>query len=1341
MVKTHMIILLISIFFCVGIVLASLVRAEWFDGILNLLGVTPQSSFDPENPNPIGFETLDNGKVWHIWNNYDDYYFNATSGIQFSNHYQEYWTHNIFCGGYKDPTQGWKYDCNDALPFNWNYKTDNQTYVNITGWRDKTIQDRTVRLAIRYHLKLNDRNLTIQLQVKNIGDKNVPYDLGFAWKTNKIKVGNEYDNNILLINDTSYNLSQPISLNFTNMNKIEEKINQTCINFCNDVKYNITEVLNQTCYDDCILVNSTDYCEEKCTYIQNESYIEVCIDECSYNETIFLPFYRIERFKKGITEFLTLDWKKGLDYRVQVQNTSQFNAPITLGINVGTLSIGQEKHTEMYWKDAGEKTVFADGFEDMGCSGTNCFNTTEWTVRYGTDGNEADVQTSYGVKEGTYAAHMEEGDEGDVDITIAENFLDLTGETDCVLYYWYLLRSIENEYIYVDIYDGTWDTGVVSHTNGDCENTNPCEKVVDLSGYSMTSNFRVRWRMECNGDYDEFYFDNITILCAGVVDETKPQWLINASDNATTTYEGDDVLMYSQWFDETALDKYIFSWNASGSCDTWANDSAVSFTAPGNWTNTTKEIPSGCGGKAIGYKFYANDTAGNENDTDINSFTISQDTELPQAIIEASDNATTVYEGDGVKMYSQWNDRQLDKYIFSWNATGSCDTWDNETAIAFTTGNWTNTSKEIPSGCSGKAIGYKFYANDTAGNQNVTNGSFSVSATTKWLEVDWHTDSVINSTECTEDSPCNWNQYTTKTANATVTCRATPSGDCGTVQAGIRYNSSVVKFRPSSYEGGWSDPTWGYNLPYNDSTIPYSACLYSDKQGNFTYSNLSFDSGILFVTGHNDSGAMKIGVLNYSSGSLYDWTYAFPSYPNISTQSMIVNKTSGLMSSDGNITLYGYAFPGTFAFRVYDTYFYNSMGLNVTVPIIFEPTTNFLDLMYPYSIQPFNLMDGKYPNYDVRTCDNLWGFPCNQYKTNSNNTFDDAFFNNTGGDCPGKEYTTSLNQHNVKSVEVNATSILSGEKINATCSWSAGDEGGDEDRLYMFYYNGTAWQTLGSLVTSQAFGTIAEYNLSVFFQPNSTTGTHIIRCSLCSGVAITDFCADSTEGCWGIRDNDDVSFCIGTGSGCPVNPTSLGTLNKDQSSQVNFTLNLTGTNSYKLDFNFSSSYTNVLDNNTDDAIVTNISVGVPEEDYNISFTLNWTGYALYHSTEAGVNMAIAEYNTSTQTQAHTNATIQGYPQYQQTIYIPMANLTNIGNTSIKITAYLNESLDSSKMVIFGTYNNNPWLNNHLINSTGWIANSSLAINTNQYYFIWTNFTSIAVGDETKRIIFFNSTKV
>jgi hypothetical protein len=59
----------------------------------------------PGNPTLIGYELIDNGKVLRIWNNYDSYYFNTTSGIQLTNHYNEYWSHNVLMLGYYNNNQ------------------------------------------------------------------------------------------------------------------------------------------------------------------------------------------------------------------------------------------------------------------------------------------------------------------------------------------------------------------------------------------------------------------------------------------------------------------------------------------------------------------------------------------------------------------------------------------------------------------------------------------------------------------------------------------------------------------------------------------------------------------------------------------------------------------------------------------------------------------------------------------------------------------------------------------------------------------------------------------------------------------------------------------------------------------------------------------------------------------------------------------------------------------------------------------------------------------------------------------------------------------------------------
>jgi len=189
-----------------------------FISIITLLsiGILSVSPFYEETGNLIGYKFLENDQVV-IWNEKFPYYFNRTSGIQFSNYQNETWTTNVLCFGYKHPTDGWKYDCADKVNFNWDIDSDNLTYVNITGFKDKEISGRTVRFWIRYHLGNNDTNLSVQYRIKNIGSLDIPYDLGFAWVVKDIKIHNDYERDNIHINNSLYHLKDDLNLTFVNM--------------------------------------------------------------------------------------------------------------------------------------------------------------------------------------------------------------------------------------------------------------------------------------------------------------------------------------------------------------------------------------------------------------------------------------------------------------------------------------------------------------------------------------------------------------------------------------------------------------------------------------------------------------------------------------------------------------------------------------------------------------------------------------------------------------------------------------------------------------------------------------------------------------------------------------------------------------------------------------------------------------------------------------------------------------------------------------------------------------------------------------------------------------------
>lgn len=264
----------------------------------------------------VGYEYIDN-ETLHFWNEIDDYYLNMTSGIQFSNHYDETWTHNIFCAGYK--TAEWNYLCTDDLPIELTVYSDNLTYVQINGTRTIQIAGRNIGMGIDYYLESNDLELKITTGLRHLSGDPITTDLGFAWKVNQIKIDNNVENDRIFVNDTWYDLSDDLDLMFKNMTKQETRYNSTWNGDCPDYCLNLT-TYNETCVN--------------------------CYDIANYSVYNPIPFYKLQD-----SSFVKLRWNPNLDYFLQVKNTSQYNSPVTLAIVTNGLNIGQTKKTSFYWRD------------------------------------------------------------------------------------------------------------------------------------------------------------------------------------------------------------------------------------------------------------------------------------------------------------------------------------------------------------------------------------------------------------------------------------------------------------------------------------------------------------------------------------------------------------------------------------------------------------------------------------------------------------------------------------------------------------------------------------------------------------------------------------------------------------------------------------------------------------------------------------------------------------------------------------------------------------------------------------------------------------------------------
>ncbi len=182
------------------------------------------------NSNPVGYELLDDGQIVHIWNNIticdqrlgcedrgDDYYINLASGLQLTNHYNQYWSRNEFCGAI-NITGTVNYYCTDVLPFAFEASSDNLTYASVYGNRTIVLAGgRRVDFSITYNLSVNATNITITPRIRNLGTVEIPFELGFAWKIKNIQIYmNRTENYIDITNDT-IPLNQSLNLAFRNV--------------------------------------------------------------------------------------------------------------------------------------------------------------------------------------------------------------------------------------------------------------------------------------------------------------------------------------------------------------------------------------------------------------------------------------------------------------------------------------------------------------------------------------------------------------------------------------------------------------------------------------------------------------------------------------------------------------------------------------------------------------------------------------------------------------------------------------------------------------------------------------------------------------------------------------------------------------------------------------------------------------------------------------------------------------------------------------------------------------------------------------------------------------------
>jgi len=170
----------------------------------------------------IGYNLLDDGGVMRIWNCFDSYYFNTSSGIQLTNHYDEYWSHNVLMLGYYGNDE-WNliYRTDELSGFNKIIESDNETFVNVTLWKDLSYGGYDFRLAIRYYLGVDDNELTVIPYIKNLDSEDIPYVLGFGWEMKDIQINMTETGDYINVNKTMYYLNQTLDNVYTDLSEPE----------------------------------------------------------------------------------------------------------------------------------------------------------------------------------------------------------------------------------------------------------------------------------------------------------------------------------------------------------------------------------------------------------------------------------------------------------------------------------------------------------------------------------------------------------------------------------------------------------------------------------------------------------------------------------------------------------------------------------------------------------------------------------------------------------------------------------------------------------------------------------------------------------------------------------------------------------------------------------------------------------------------------------------------------------------------------------------------------------------------------------------------------------------
>lgn len=263
------------------------------------------------------------GNIFHVWNENNDYYINDT-GIQITNHYNDYWTHNVWCI-WVNTSSGYQRRCSDGMNWTWTNATDGGSWVELNGTATYSEGPYSAIFRVRYYLADGYNKINVSIGLKNTG-QNIS-DMYFGWLVKDIRIGSDEQNDIGKGQDLSenwheYNLSENLSLEFNE--------NQMTRHY--QLKDNSTGATVDFWWDSSGWKNDIEY--------------------------VNIPF------RLNLTHSLF---------------PNQFNTPVMLLIHVGNLNNGSTAYTNFWWVDTAYERCLANlcayyRSSSISCSGytTSC---------------------------------------------------------------------------------------------------------------------------------------------------------------------------------------------------------------------------------------------------------------------------------------------------------------------------------------------------------------------------------------------------------------------------------------------------------------------------------------------------------------------------------------------------------------------------------------------------------------------------------------------------------------------------------------------------------------------------------------------------------------------------------------------------------------------------------------------------------------------------------------------------------------------------------------------------------------------------------------------------------